>query len=47
LRLDGHGWKVLVAEDPLIEELRLLCRDEIALIEQTHRVGQPASGRLA
>jgi transposase len=34
LRLDGHGWRVLLAEDPLIEELRLLCRDEIALIEQ-------------
>jgi transposase len=34
LRLDGHGWRVLVPEDPLIEQLRLLCRDEIALIEQ-------------
>ena len=34
LRLDGHGWRVLVPEDPLLEQLRLLCRDEIALIEQ-------------
>ena len=34
LRLDGHGWRALVPEDPLIEQLRLLCRDEIALIEQ-------------
>ncbi len=34
LRLDGHGWKPLAPEDPLIAELRLLTRDEIALIEQ-------------
>ena len=34
LRLDGHGWRALVPEDPLIEQLRLLCRDEIVLIEQ-------------
>jgi len=34
LRLDGHGWRPLAPEDPLIEQLRLLCRDEIALIEQ-------------
>ena len=34
LRLDGHDWRALVPEDPLIEQLRLLCRDEIALIEQ-------------
>jgi len=34
LRVDGHGWKPLAAQDPLLEELRLLCRDEIALIEQ-------------
>jgi len=34
LRVDGHAWKVLSPEDPLIIELRLLCRDEIALIEQ-------------
>jgi len=34
LRLDGHGWKPLAAEDPLITELRLLTRDEVALIEQ-------------
>jgi len=34
LRLDGHTWRVLKADDPLTVELRLLCRDEIALIEQ-------------
>jgi len=33
-RVDGHGWKPLRPEDPLIKELRLLCRDEVALIEQ-------------
>lgn len=34
LRLDGHTWRRLRPEDPLIQELRLLCRDEVALIEQ-------------
>ena len=34
LRLDGRGWRALAAEDPLIQELRLLCRDEVVLIEQ-------------
>ena len=34
LRLDGQGWKVLAKEDPLVAELRLLCRDEVALIEE-------------
>jgi transposase len=34
LRVDGHHWRRLKAEDPLIQELRLLCRDEIHLIEQ-------------
>jgi len=34
LRLDGHGWKALEPMDPLTQELRLLCRDEVALIEQ-------------
>ena len=34
LRLDGHTWRQLKADDPLTVELRLLCRDEIALIEQ-------------
>jgi len=34
LRLDGHGWKPLAPEDPLIAQLRLLTRDEVALIEQ-------------
>ncbi|MEE8297528.1 MAG: IS110 family transposase [Hyphomicrobium sp.] len=34
LRTDGHGWKALKPEDPLIQELRLMCRDEVGLIEQ-------------
>ena len=34
LRVDGHGWRALVQEDPLVSELRLLCRDEVALIEE-------------
>jgi transposase len=34
LRVDGHGWKALSPEDPLVAELRLLCRDEVALIEE-------------
>jgi transposase len=34
LRVDGHGWRQLLPEDPLLEELRLLTRDECALIEQ-------------
>ena len=34
LRLDGHTWRQLKADDPLTVELRLLCRDEVGLIEQ-------------
>ena len=34
LRTDGHGWRRLLAEDPATQELRILCRDEIGLIEQ-------------
>jgi transposase len=34
LRTDGHGWRSLLAQDPLTTELRLLCRDEMNLIEQ-------------
>lgn len=34
LRLDGHGWRPLKSNEPLTAELRLLCRDEMALIEQ-------------
>jgi len=33
-RVDGHGWKALRPEDALVKELRLLCRDEVVLIEQ-------------
>src|SRR5215813_9172006 len=34
LRVDGQDWKALRPEEPLIKELRLLCRDEVSLIEQ-------------
>jgi transposase len=34
LRTDGHAWRALKPEDPLVVELRLLCRDEVALIEE-------------
>jgi transposase len=34
LRVDGHGWKVLLPMDPMTQQLRLLCRDEVALIQQ-------------
>lgn len=34
MRVDGQNWKALRPEDPLIKELRLLCRDEVSLIEQ-------------
>jgi len=34
LRMDGHGWKALQPSDELTEQLRLLCRDEVSLIEQ-------------
>lgn len=34
LRTDGHGWRQLLPLDPLTAELRILCRDEISLIEQ-------------
>lgn len=34
LRTDGHGWQVLKSDDPLTQELRILCRDEVHLIQQ-------------
>lgn len=34
LRLDGQGWRALAAQDPLVAERRILCRDEVALIEE-------------
>ena len=34
MRLDGSNWKPLSKQDPLLEHLRLLCRDEITLIEE-------------
>ena len=34
LRVDGQNWRPLRPEGSLIKELRLLCRDEVGLIEQ-------------
>jgi transposase len=34
LRTDGHGWRRLVSDDPATQELRILCRDEVHLIQQ-------------
>jgi len=34
LRVDGQGWKPLSPIDPLSLQLRLLCKDEVALIGQ-------------
>ena len=34
LRTDGHSWRPLGPKDPLIELLRILCRDEVQLIEE-------------
>lgn len=34
LRLDGHLWRTLAPQDPVVAELRLLGRDEVALIEE-------------
>jgi len=34
LRVDGHGWKALQPMDPLTQQLRLLCQDEVSLIQQ-------------
>jgi len=33
-RIDGQDWRALRPEDPLVKELRLLCRDEVELIQQ-------------
>lgn len=34
LRVEGMGWKPLKPVDPLTQKLRLLCQDEVSLIEQ-------------
>jgi transposase len=34
LRVDGQGWKPLQPLDPLTQKLRLLCHDEVSLIQQ-------------
>src|SRR5439155_211017 len=42
LRLDGPAWRALAAQDPTVAELRILCRDEVALIEE--RTAEEAEG---
>jgi hypothetical protein len=39
--MEGHTWKQLQPENPLTRELRQLCRDEIALIEQRAALVNP------
>ena len=34
LRMDGGRWRALVPSDALVEQLRMLCRDEVELITQ-------------
>jgi transposase len=34
LRVDGQGWRTFQPMDPLTQQLRLLCQDEVSLIEQ-------------
>jgi len=34
LRTDGYSWRAMDPEDPLTQELRLVCRDEVGLIER-------------
>jgi transposase len=34
LRAEGQDWKPIAPNDPLAEQLRLLCRDEVRLIQQ-------------
>jgi transposase len=34
LRTDGHGWRALLPQDQQTQLLRLLCRDEMKLIEE-------------
>ena len=34
LRLEGESWHGLSASEPLVQQLRLLCRGEVTLIQQ-------------
>jgi transposase len=34
LHADDHAWRALGPKNPIIDELRILCRDEVALIEE-------------
>ena len=44
-RMDGHAWRSLPPIDPFLSELRQLCRDEIALVEERTGFDQPAPAR--
>ena len=46
LRMEGRDWRALSPEDPLIQELRLMCRDEVALIEQRTALVNPLRAAL-
>ena len=37
LRVDGHGWKALAKEDPLVAELRLLDKRSATLSQIPHK----------
>jgi len=47
LRTDGHAWRPLKPLDPLTQELRLLCRDEVALIEERTAISNQLRGALS
>lgn len=47
LRVDGHGWKALQPMDPLTQQLRLLCHDEVTLIEQRTALANQLQQALA
>jgi transposase len=47
LRVDGQGWKRLQVLDPLTQQLRLLCRDEVSLIEQRTALANQLQQALA
>jgi transposase len=47
LRVDGQSWKPLQPMDPMTQQLRLLCRDEVVLIEQRTALANQLQQALA
>jgi transposase len=47
LRVDGQGWKPLQPMDAMTQQLRLLCRDEVSLIEQRTALANQLEQALA